>query len=137
MLMKITSYIVTVLIGIIATTTLSAQEYVAVLEFDGSGMSKIEARNVTERFSYELSQTRKFNIIERQQLDLILDEQKTQLQKGFFKSFEDSREHLVFGSRAVPSPKQKKEHLLLRPHGERLTIPNPQQSERRKFYLCS
>jgi TolB-like protein len=79
MLMKITSYIVTVLIGIIATTTLSAQEYVAVLEFDGSGMSKIEARNVTERFSYELSQTRKFNIIERQQLDLILDEQKTQL----------------------------------------------------------
>ncbi len=56
-----------------------AQEYVAVLEFEGSGMSKIEARNVTERFSYTLQQTRKFKIIERQQLDLILTEQKTQL----------------------------------------------------------
>ncbi len=58
---------------------MNAQEYVAILEFDGSGMSKIEARNVTERFSYELQNTRKFKIIERQQLDLILDEQKTQL----------------------------------------------------------
>ena len=77
--MKIKSIIITTFIGIISTFTLSAQEYVAVLEFDGSGMSKIEARNITERFSYELSQTRKFNIIERQQLDLILDEQKTQL----------------------------------------------------------
>jgi uncharacterized protein (TIGR02145 family) len=78
MLMKIKAIIVIMLI-IVCTLTLSAQEYVAVLEFDGSGMSKIEARNVTERFSYELSQTRKFNIIERQQLDLILNEQKTQL----------------------------------------------------------
>jgi len=62
-----------------ATLSISAQEYVAILELEGSGMSKIEARNITERFSYELSQTRKFAIIERQQLDLILDEQKTQL----------------------------------------------------------
>jgi hypothetical protein len=65
----------------------------------------------------------------------MLDEQKAQLQKEFFKSFEDSREHLFFGLRAVPSPKQKKEHLRLQPHGERLTTPNPQQSERRKFYV--
>ena len=67
------------LLLMVFTQILLAREYVAVLEFDGSGMSKIEARNVTERFSYELSQTDKFNIIERQQLDLILDEQKTQL----------------------------------------------------------
>jgi TolB-like protein len=77
--MSIKSMITRAIICIISTLALSAQEYVAILEFDGSGMSKIEARNVTERFSYELSQTRKFNIIERQQLDLILDEQKTQL----------------------------------------------------------
>ncbi len=76
--MKIKSILIT-LSGLFIAHTLFAQEYVAVLEFDGSGMSKIEARNITERFSYELSQTRKFNIIERQQLDLILDEQKTQL----------------------------------------------------------
>ena len=58
---------------------LNAQEYVAVLEFEGSGMSKIEARNVTDRFSANLQQTRKFKLVERQLLDQILDEQKTQL----------------------------------------------------------
>jgi CubicO group peptidase (beta-lactamase class C family)/TolB-like protein len=68
-----------IVILILLHGTIGAQEYVAIMELEGSGMSKIEARNVTERFSYELSQTRKFNIIERQQLDLILDEQKTQL----------------------------------------------------------
>jgi TolB-like protein len=61
------------------TPFMFAQEYVAVLEFEDSGMSTIEARNITERFSYELAQTRKFKIIERQQLDLIIEEQKTQL----------------------------------------------------------
>jgi uncharacterized protein (TIGR02145 family) len=71
--------IIRILLLTLMSHVLLAQEYVAVLEFDGSGMSKVEARNITERFSYELSQTRKFNIIERQQLDLILDEQKTQL----------------------------------------------------------
>jgi TolB-like protein len=76
--MKIKSLLFT-LIGLLIAHTLFAQEYVAVLAFDGSGMSKIEAKNITERFSYELSQTHKFNIIERQQLDLILGEQKTQL----------------------------------------------------------
>jgi len=77
MLRRIT--FISYLILLLNPEMLIAQEYVAILEFDGSGMSKIEARNITERFSYELSQTRKFNIIERQQLDLILDEQKTQL----------------------------------------------------------
>ncbi|MCF6238418.1 MAG: PEGA domain-containing protein [Candidatus Marinimicrobia bacterium] len=75
--MKTMSGIITLIM--VTAASLSAQEYVAILEFDGSGMSKIEARNITERFSYELSQTRKFDLIERQQLDLILDEQKTQL----------------------------------------------------------
>ncbi len=58
---------------------LFAQEYVAILEFEGSGMSTNDARNITQTFSYELSRTNKFKIIERQQLDQIIDEQKMQL----------------------------------------------------------
>jgi uncharacterized protein (TIGR02145 family) len=64
---------------ILASLSISAQEYVAVLEFDGSGMSKIDARNITDRFSAKLQQTRKFRLVERQLLNQILEEQKTQL----------------------------------------------------------
>jgi len=67
------------LIVLLVSQFLTAQEFVAILEFEGSGMGKIEAKNITERFSYELSQTRKFNLIERQDLDQIIDEQKIQL----------------------------------------------------------
>ena len=77
--MKLKSIILPTLISIVSTFTLSAQEYVAILEFEGRGMSPIEASNITERFSYELSQTRKFKLIERQQLNLIIEEQKKQL----------------------------------------------------------
>jgi len=72
-------YLLITLMLLSVTLRLTAQEHVAVLEFEGSGMSKIDARNVTERFSYYLSQTHKFKLIERQQLNLILEEQKTQL----------------------------------------------------------
>jgi hypothetical protein len=61
------------------TQVVIAQDYVAVLEFEGSGMSKIDARNITDRFSADLQQTHKFKLVERQLLDQILDEQKTQL----------------------------------------------------------
>ena len=64
---------------LVCLATIHAQDYVAVLEFDGSGMSKIEARNITERFSFELQQTRKFILIERQALEQIIGEQKVQL----------------------------------------------------------
>jgi len=62
-----------------ATLSISAQDYVAVLEFQGSGMSKIDARNITDRFSGNLQQTHKFKLVERQLLNEILEEQKTQL----------------------------------------------------------
>jgi TolB-like protein len=68
-----------IILMVLVLQTLSAQEYVAILEFEGSGMSTIEARNITERFSFELQQTHKFNLIERQALDQIIDEQKVQL----------------------------------------------------------
>jgi TolB-like protein len=63
----------------LVTQVITAQDYVAVLEFEGSGMSKIDARNITDRFSANLQQTHKFKLVERQLLDQILQEQKTQL----------------------------------------------------------
>jgi len=77
--MRINAVIVIMLITILSALTLSAQGNVAILEFEGSGMNKIDARNITDRFSAELQQTHKFKLVERQLLDQILDEQKTQL----------------------------------------------------------
>jgi len=55
-----------------------AQERIAVVEFIGSGVSNITAKTITNRFSYELSKTKRFEIIEREMMDKMLDEQKFQ-----------------------------------------------------------
>ena len=61
------------------TQILLAQEHVAILKFEGSGMSPVDAANITDRFSYEISKTNKFILIERELLNQIIEEQKTQL----------------------------------------------------------
>ena len=55
------------------------QERIAVMQFEGSGVDEITARNITKRFSYELSKTKRFDIVEREMMDRILEEQKFQL----------------------------------------------------------
>ncbi|MBT3299547.1 MAG: PEGA domain-containing protein [Candidatus Marinimicrobia bacterium] len=54
------------------------QERIAVLQFDGSGVDAITAKNISKRFSYYLSTTNRFDIVEREMMDKILEEQKFQ-----------------------------------------------------------
>jgi len=55
-----------------------AQERIAITTFEGSGVDAITAKNITDRFSYELSRTKRFDIVEREMMDKILEEQKFQ-----------------------------------------------------------
>jgi len=54
------------------------QQKVAVTEFAGSGVEQTTANNITNRFSYELSKTKKFDMVEREMMNKILDELKFQ-----------------------------------------------------------
>lgn len=55
-----------------------AKERIAITEFTPSGVDNITARNISDRFSYELSKTKKFEIVEREMMNKILEEQKFQ-----------------------------------------------------------
>ena len=63
---------------IVAISWIFGQERIAVMQFEGSGVDDITARNITNRFSYELSKTKRFDIVEREMMDKILEEQKFQ-----------------------------------------------------------
>ena len=56
-------------------TWISAQERIIVSQFVGSGVDRITARNITDRFSYELSKTKRFDIVELEMIEKILNEQ--------------------------------------------------------------
>lgn len=57
---------------------LMAKERIAVMQFEGSGVDDITAKIITKKFSYELSTTNRFDIVEREMMDKILEEQKFQ-----------------------------------------------------------
>jgi len=57
---------------------LQGQERIAVLQFVGSGVDEVTSKNISDRFSYELSTTKRFDIVEREMMDKILEEQKFQ-----------------------------------------------------------
>ena len=59
-------------------TWMNAQEKIAIVEFVGSGVDPVTAGNITNRFSYELSKTNRFDIVEREMMTKILEEQKFQ-----------------------------------------------------------
>ena len=59
-------------------TWINAQEKIAVVEFVGSGVDPVTAKIITERFSSELSKTNRFDIVEREMMTKILEEQKFQ-----------------------------------------------------------
>ena len=61
-----------------ALSCIYAQDRIAIVQFTPSGIDNITAKNITNRFSYELSKTKKFEIVEREMMDKILDEQKFQ-----------------------------------------------------------
>ena len=55
-----------------------AQTTIAVLDFEGKGVSKVETSILTDRLRNELVKTKYFRVIERQQMSKILAEQKFQ-----------------------------------------------------------
>jgi TolB-like protein len=63
-------------------TSLAAGEQekpsIAVLDFKGRNITKEEAMSLTDRFASELSNTNKFKVMERAQMNLILQEQEFQ-----------------------------------------------------------
>ena len=54
---------------------LNAQTSIAVMDFEGKGVSLIEASALTDRLRTELFQTGKYRVLEREMMDRILDEQ--------------------------------------------------------------
>lgn len=59
-------------------TWISAQERIIGSQFVGSGVDRITARNITDRFSYELSKTKKFEIVDPMTIQKILREHRFQ-----------------------------------------------------------
>ena len=78
--MKILCLLLSVLILLLPfhSDILSAQEVekirVAVFDFDGKGITQDEATTLTERFRSVLIETEKFVMVERQKVNLILEE---------------------------------------------------------------
>jgi len=67
---------------LLAISCITGQERIAVMQFEGSGVNEITAKNITKRFSYELSKTKRFDLVEREMLEKILEEQKFQTASG-------------------------------------------------------
>jgi len=65
-------------LAFISLTSAQAQVFVAVIEFQGKGVSTIEASALTDRLILELFQTNHFRVMEREMLDRILTEQELQ-----------------------------------------------------------
>jgi len=56
-----------------------SQNYIAVVDFDGKGISDKEASTLTDRFRLELFKTGVFTVAERELMNQVLDEQGFQL----------------------------------------------------------
>jgi len=70
------------IILLLLTSTLSAQISIAVLDFEGKGVSSSEASALSDRLRNELTQTGEFIVVERDQMEEVLEEQGFQ-QAGF------------------------------------------------------
>ena len=63
---------------LLAISCIYAQKRIAITTFEGSGVDAITAKNITDRFSHEISRTKRFDIVEREMIKKILEEQKFQ-----------------------------------------------------------
>jgi formylglycine-generating enzyme required for sulfatase activity/TolB-like protein len=66
-------------ISFLQLSILFAQPQIAVVDFEALGVSSNDARALTNRLIIELHRTNKFKILERKDLDKIIEEQKFQL----------------------------------------------------------
>ena len=55
-----------------------ALETVAIIDFEGIGISESEARALTQRLTSEIVEIGKFTVVERSEMKRLLDEQKFQ-----------------------------------------------------------
>tara|TARA_Y100001970_G_C14125613_1_gene798782 strand:+ start:292 stop:858 length:567 start_codon:yes stop_codon:yes gene_type:complete len=63
---------------ILFVTSLFAREYIAVIDFEGIGVSNDEARVLTQRLTSELINIGVFQVLERSEMKRLLEEQKFQ-----------------------------------------------------------
>lgn len=75
------SPVAVIILSIIALSSISAQEYqsIAVLDFEGRGISASEVGSLTDRLRSELVKTARVRVVERGQMQQILAEQDFQL----------------------------------------------------------
>ena len=66
------------ILPILLITSLFAREYIAVIDFEGIGISNDEARVLTQRLTSELINIGVFQVLERSEMKRLLDEQKFQ-----------------------------------------------------------
>lgn len=65
----------TILLLLVLFVSCFASNTVAVFNFSGRGLSNDEALTITDRFSLELSQTKSFEVVDRNNVKALMDEQ--------------------------------------------------------------
>lgn len=68
-----------IILTFIQFSLLLSQTQIAIVDFEGLGVSSDEARALTNRLMIEMHRTNKFMVLEREMLDKIIEEQKFQL----------------------------------------------------------
>ena len=68
-----------IILTFIQFSLLLSQTQIAIVDFEGLGVSSDEARALTNRLMIEMHRTNKFIVLEREMLDKIIEEQKFQL----------------------------------------------------------
>ena len=66
------------LLFVLLTTSVFAREYIAIIDFDGIGISESEARVLTQRLTSEMIELELYQVLERSEMKRLLSEQKFQ-----------------------------------------------------------
>ena len=66
------------LIFLLLATSLFAREYIAIIDFEGIGVTEAEARVLTQRLTSEMISLELYQVLERSEMKRLLEEQKFQ-----------------------------------------------------------
>ena len=66
------------LIALLIVGTAFSREYIAIIDFEGIGVSNSEARSLTQRLTSEMIALGVYQVVERSEMKRLLDEQKFQ-----------------------------------------------------------
>ena len=64
------------LLPILLLTSLFAREYIAIIDFEGIGVTEAEAKVLTQRLTSEMISLELYQVLERSEMKRLLDEQK-------------------------------------------------------------